>query len=174
MIIGSHALVGAAVVVVVDCCLKKKLPRWAIWLGALLIAFNSHFVLDHFTHWDYRLVYPEGFMLVMADFLIAGGLIGLASRAPLDGLWGLWQRKLLFLGGLASIFPDIIVIVSRFFELGSGVLGAFQNFHSWAHYRPVLNTPPNFIGPQRSLLQQLIVMVVAAGIIRWLYRRDGE
>jgi hypothetical protein len=155
MILSTHAIVGAA--------LASFLPAHPI--GAFVIGFASHFVLDAIPHWDYpirsRSVDPRFGAPVVLDNALWRDALTIGS----DAFLGIAIALLLFgsresfgvvlLGAIGAMLPDPLQFLHA--RWPHGPLQIHQRFHRWAHSNNKIEGVALGVGTQITL----VVAVVA-------------
>jgi hypothetical protein len=155
MILSTHAIVGAA--------LASFLPEHPI--GAFVIGFASHFVLDAIPHWDYpirsRSVDPRFGAPVVFDIALWRDALTIGS----DAFLGIVIALLLFgsrenfwavlLGAIGAMLPDPLQFL--YARWPCGPLRIHQRFHRWAHTNKKIEGVALGVGTQITL----VVAVVA-------------
>jgi hypothetical protein len=159
MILGTHAIVGAA--------LASFLPAHP--LGAFLIGFSSHFVLDAIPHWDYpiksRSVDPKIGAPVVFDRALRRDALTIGS----DAFFGIVIALLVFgsresfwavlLGAIGAMLPDPLQFLHA--RWPHGPLQIHQRFHRWAHTNKKIDGVPLGVGTQMTLVIAVIVFTTA-------------
>ncbi len=166
MTLGTHAVVGAAVVVAVS-----GHPI----LGAVL-AFASHFILDAIPHWDYAILSESANPLGNSKFSLNSTFVKDLARIGLDACIGLaivifffyrYRFDLLdqaLIGAVFAMLPDPLQFAYRLFP--KEPLVSLQKFHIWIHAKIRLNDKP-VLGP---LLQVILVCGVVSGLYVTTFR----
>ncbi len=164
MILGTHAIVGAAV--------GRLIPNP---LGAIVAGFISHFAIDAIPHWQYNLasmVHRDGPM--EDDMVINRKFAGDLARTGLDFALGMVLSLLLFqgtsldnlvynslpllAGAVGGVLPDALQFV--YFKIRREPLTTLQKLHNWAHAGKNLDAFPY------GIASQLIVAAIAVVISR--------
>ena len=159
MILSTHAIVGAA--------LASFLPAHPI--GAFVIGFGSHFVLDAIPHWDYsiksRSVDPKFRAPVVFDSALRRDALTIGS----DAVFGIMIALLVFgsresfwavlVGAIGAMLPDPLQFLHA--RWPHGPLQIHQRFHRWAHTNRKIASIPFGVGTQMTLVVAVIVLTTA-------------
>lgn len=142
MTLGTHAAVGAAVAALV--------PGNPI--GAFVLGFISHFLLDSIPHWDYKLLSLEkkGEDKMMVDMRLDRTFILDLVRIGFDILIGFVVAYFLFRntaafpyvllwGSIGAMLPDVLQFV--YFKWKNGPLKHLQRFHIFIHAEGKIHDP---------------------------------
>lgn len=160
LILATHAVVGAAVA-----SLIPNHPLLAFVAGVV-----SHFAIDAFPHWDYRLRSmfrgADGAAALPIDsgLFIDLGLIGL--DACLGLLLAIWLFSTpativtILLGALGGMLPDPLQFAHRLYP--HEPLRSLQQFHSWIHSKTKLAWP---LGVTTQASFALLVALVAKSLV---------
>jgi len=159
MILSTHAIVGAA--------LASFLPAHPI--GAFVIGFGSHFVLDAIPHWDYpirsRTVDPRIGAPVVFDSALWRDTLAIGS----DAFFGIVIALLLFgsresfwailLGAIGAMLPDPLQFLHA--RWPHGPLLIHQQFHRWAHTDTKIEGLALGVGTQITLVAAIVAFTMA-------------
>jgi hypothetical protein len=160
LILATHAVVGAAV--------ASLIPNHP--LGAFLAGIASHFVIDAFPHWDYRLRSmfrgaDKGAALpIDTGLAIDLGLIGL--DACLGLALAMWffstpaTATTILLGALGGMLPDPLQFACRLYPREP--LLSLQRFHVWIHSKTKLAWP---LGVSTQASFALLVALLAKSLV---------
>ncbi len=160
LILSTHAVVGAAI--------ASLIPNHP--LAAFVAGVASHFVIDAFPHWDYRL----RSMFRGADkgvaLAIDSGLAIDLALIGLDAFLGIVLAVWLFstpativtilLGALGGMLPDPLQFAHRLYP--HEPLRSLQRFHSWIHSKTKLAWP---IGVSTQASFALVVALLAKSLV---------
>ncbi len=166
MILATHAVTGAAAALV--------LRRYPVL--ALIVSFLSHFLLDSFPHWHYKILSREsdavspfgermsfGYKFIKDIFRTGIDFgIGLIISLGVSQYFFPGSFWLTFLGALAGALPDALQVVYYRFP-NFKPFYYFQRFHESVHAKTNLDDKP-----VKGILQQIAMsaMVVSA-LIFW-------
>ena len=156
MVLSTHAVVGAAVIVLT--------PTHPI-LGTTL-AFASHFLLDAIPHWDYTLysdsLTPDKHGSLHLDSKLALDIVRIGGDAVL-GLIVAWyffstpvHPYLWFFGASAAIFPDFLQFV--YAKWRHEPFTSLQRFHDGIQKYYKIKNPVLGEGVQLALIAAVIAL----------------
>ncbi len=157
MILSTHAVAGASISVIF-----RGNPA-----AGIALAFLSHFLLDAFPHWHYRILsrikdqsLPFGEKLAFNEEFLKDILrtgvdfgIGLGISLAVSQFFFPGNSLLVFLGALAGALPDALQVVYHRFP-NSKPLYYLQLFHEKAHSKVFLDEKP-----VRGILQEVAVSI---------------
>ena len=159
MILSTHAIVGAA--------LASFLPAHPI--GAFVIGFGSHFVLDAIPHWDYPIRSRSVDPRIGAPLVFDNALRRDALTIGSDAFFGIVIALLLFgsresfwavlLGAIGAMLPDPLQFLHA--RWPHGPLQIHQRFHRWAHTTKKIDSVPLGVGTQMILVVAVIAFTTA-------------
>lgn len=154
MILSTHAVAGASISVIF-----RGNP-----VAGIVLAFFSHFLLDSFPHWHYKILskikdesLPFGEKLsfdkkFLKDILRTGIDFGIGLAVSQFFFPG--APLLVFLGALAGALPDALQVAYYRFP-DSELLYYLQRFHEKAHSKVFLDEKP-----ARGILQEVAVSAI--------------
>jgi hypothetical protein len=160
LILATHAVVGAAI--------ASLIPNHPF--GALVAGIASHFAIDAFPHWDYRLrsmfrgAEKGAALPIDIGLVIDLGLIGLDACLGLALAIWLFSTPAtiatILLGALGGMLPDPLQFAHRLYP--HEPLRSLQRFHSWIHSKTKLAWP---LGVTTQAAFALAVAVVAKALV---------
>jgi hypothetical protein len=159
MILSTHAIIGAA--------FASFLPAHPI--GAFVIGFGTHFMLDAIPHWDYpirsRSVDPRIGAPVVFDSALWRDAVTIGS----DAFFGIVIALLLFgsrenfwsvlLGAIGAMLPDPLQFLHG--RWPHEPLRIHQRFHRWAHTNKKIESVALGIGTQFTLVLAVVAFTTA-------------
>ena len=160
MILATHAVVGAAV--------ASLIPNHPF--GAFVAGIASHFAIDAFPHWDYRLrsmfrgADERAPLSIDTGLVIDVGLIGLDACVGLALAIWLFSSPAtigtILLGALGGMLPDPLQLAHRLYP--HEPLQSLQRFHSWIHSKTKLAWP---LGVTTQVSFALLVALLAKSLV---------
>ncbi len=160
MLPGSHFFVASAL------SLKFTSEPWL----AFSVGFISHHFLDFLPHLDMNIFRNEKYRsiknwdLKVYFLLISEFLFFIILTFYFLGNFSLEKQKIALLGGLGSLFPDIITLFINSFLSGFNYLNFYLRFHKNFHFK----LENKFLSYFSAILTQLFIIFLTIFIFNSL------
>ncbi len=170
MICVIHVVVGAmggAVAQRVTKKIRKRSLTYNILVLSLisLLAFGSHFILDHIQHYDYPFAPDEveGWTGVFSDTSFS--ILSICLALGLIYWRQVWQKRFILWCGFLGILPDVIVFGLR--HSSAHFAHLFIRFHRWCHASSSLNITT-------GMIEYLFIYIICFAILYYCEHPRGS